>query len=223
MTAPDGKAGTKGPCPRCGQRLQVPNPVRRTIVGKLVSAATRRRPAPVVAPVAERVPVVSCPHCQGKLAVRPEHVGQVLQCVHCKGKAQLASTPSGLALRPVSPFADLPVTALPEVRESDWGVDLEDDYRERARAVRRQGGNGAGIAGLTLGCVAASIVFTGYFIFCGIGNYLAIPLSVAGFVCSCFGRGGTRVAGIIVSLLSLALAVLAVVYIAEQWKELFSR
>jgi len=40
LTAGDGKAGSKLPCPKCGQRLQVPPPpVNHTILGELEPAA----------------------------------------------------------------------------------------------------------------------------------------------------------------------------------------
>jgi hypothetical protein len=210
MTAPDGRAGSKGPCPKCGQRLQVPNPVRRTIVGKLVSVATRRRPAPVVAPVAERVPIVPCPHCQGKLAVRPELLGQVLQCVHCKGKAQLASTASGLALLAVSPFADLPVVT-PAVDGSDWSVDLEEDRpRPRRRERDREAGvDSAGAGSVVLGSVALFLALLPMFSLMAwfrAGTLLdvALVLSIIGMLASIPQRTSLRVAGGLLSLLACA-------------------
>ena len=53
LSAPDDKAGFKGDCPRCGQRLQIPKPPRRqTVLGRLLRPG--RAPPPRVVPSPQR-------------------------------------------------------------------------------------------------------------------------------------------------------------------------
>jgi hypothetical protein len=52
LRAPDSAAGKKGPCPNCGQRLQIPAPPRRTMLGIVAPPAPRAERAPALAPYA---------------------------------------------------------------------------------------------------------------------------------------------------------------------------
>src|SRR5262249_14323278 len=113
MTAPDNLAGSKGVCPKCGQKVKVPNPPppaeNKTVLGKLLpedfahpetatNAATAPTPPPSdripmlelatavpPAPVASPTPQVLCPHCHRLVATSPQLAGQVVLCPHCRG------------------------------------------------------------------------------------------------------------------------------------------
>ena len=126
LDQPENAAGTKLPCPSCGQRLQVPlPPENKTVLGTPLgadvpitpSAVPAALPAGGAAPPPEiPAPVTSsthvqvrlvmgrehlfwpCPYCQNSVDV-PQDLGQVsVRCPHCAKKIEVPY-PSGMPRR----------------------------------------------------------------------------------------------------------------------------
>ena len=87
LKAPEGSAGRMITCPKCGQSLVVPAPVRSPGPIFPESAAISPTPLPPVGAVtAESSPgkiPVSCPGCDRTLQVLPDQLSLKLQCSHC--------------------------------------------------------------------------------------------------------------------------------------------
>jgi hypothetical protein len=91
---PDDRAGSKGACPTCGQRVQVPQPTpsNKTRLGKLLlddapaptptSEIPKWIPAPAV-PVATPASSITCPRCRLELAYKPAQAGGWVTCPRC--------------------------------------------------------------------------------------------------------------------------------------------
>lgn len=89
---------------------------------------------------------------------------------------------------------------MPRRRSDDF--DFEDDYDPRPR---RRGGEETdtfGIIGLILGIIAVVCLLLGCFT-CGLTYFVAAPLALIGGICSFFGRGGMKVAGLVLNVLTL--------------------
>lgn len=101
LRVPDQAGGKKGPCPQCGQRLQVPQaiplPRNRTVLG----APPARHP-----PRIENL--FSCPVCRADVGVSEEELGRMVSCHRC-GSSFAAIQATGLAAGlPSSPPRDFP-------------------------------------------------------------------------------------------------------------------
>jgi DNA-directed RNA polymerase subunit RPC12/RpoP len=82
LKAPDDGAGRKIPCPRCGQRLQVPTPPQppehgKTVLGSLLPPVGGSGPV-VAAPL-----MTACPSCGQGLKVPDNLIGQKVRCARC--------------------------------------------------------------------------------------------------------------------------------------------
>jgi TM2 domain-containing membrane protein YozV/DNA-directed RNA polymerase subunit RPC12/RpoP len=94
LTVADDKAGTKGPCPVCGIRLQVPMPrPNKTVLGSLVTdeppSVEPSRPAS--APSGQ---IVECPACKKRVNVPHASIGRWVECPYCReGFAAVADSP----------------------------------------------------------------------------------------------------------------------------------
>ncbi len=88
LTAPEKKAGRKAPCPQCGQRLQIPFPVRKkTVLGKLMPESPTSSPLPLKPPLATELrghTQVECPACGFLFPVPEGHLGRWLECPKCE-------------------------------------------------------------------------------------------------------------------------------------------
>jgi hypothetical protein len=93
LKAPDHGAGRKIPCPRCGQRLQIPFPVQhKTILGQFVSDPTAPSPVqPSAIKPAGAVPshgqvLIDCPCCKRPVQVHKEAIllGRWVECPKCR-------------------------------------------------------------------------------------------------------------------------------------------
>jgi Zn finger protein HypA/HybF involved in hydrogenase expression len=136
----DQEAGSKIPCPSCGQRLQVPQPppsdhtvmgelsldaANQTLLGDLAPQPSPRnfpQPRPVL-PAPVRTPTASfqfaCPYCQTVITANANNVGKRVACPRCKSPMDI--------LLPGGPLANvpLPVAAFAEQRLAV--IEIEDE------------------------------------------------------------------------------------------------
>ena len=93
----------------------------------------------------------------------------------------------------------------------DLDDDDDDDYRQpqrsRTNGRRESGTDAPGVIGLVLGVVAIICLLMGCFT-CGLTYYAAAPLALVGGICSFFGRGNMKVAGLVLNLLTLIPAII---------------
>jgi DNA-directed RNA polymerase subunit M/transcription elongation factor TFIIS len=115
LEAPIHKAGEKVPCPKCGQRLQVPGPTReKTVLADALPESMNRAAARGAPPVRTSAPLtiaVACPGCGRRILLPEEKLGAVIECAKCDtrfvaggGREELPSHPAR-ALAP--PAGDL--------------------------------------------------------------------------------------------------------------------
>lgn len=126
MQAGDGRAGTEGKCPRCGQRLIVPGaaPAPPASLG-VRPADLRASPPPPPPPVPPRQqPTVSCPSCGGVMSADSALAGRAVSCPFC-GAAFVM--PGGPSHAQVVVLPDAPPPPQRQLREED------DDDRPRRR------------------------------------------------------------------------------------------
>ncbi len=165
---------------------------------------------------------VTCPTCKQELEVDARHAGQEVECGSClqvfvardPGAPPPAPSPGKKpykARREPGEDEDEPRRESRPARrsrrdEDDYG-DYEDDYD---RPPRGGSADVPGIVGLVLGCVAVVCLLLGCFT-CGITYVLAVPLALIGTGFSLFGRGGLRVAGLLLNVLALLPAIVVLV------------
>ncbi len=164
ISAPDDKAGGKGPCPKCGQRVQIPEPpkpppmLNKTVLGRiedimpgspLLPFGTMPSPVPTASapPVAQRVdaPMASvvpvppaatyCPRCRSEISCPPELIGRVVACPVCHEQFVIPQVPV-LASAAAQALPDLAPAPAPERRATYR--DDEDDEPSRSRRQREQ-------------------------------------------------------------------------------------
>jgi DNA-directed RNA polymerase subunit RPC12/RpoP len=100
LTRLDQEAGGKMACPSCGQRLQIPTPPHKTVLGELIPptktrlgelaaptqtppASSAGLPAAQQAPGAARMAVTRCPECRRSLDVPEDLIGCWVECPEC--------------------------------------------------------------------------------------------------------------------------------------------
>ncbi len=226
----DDKAGTQGACPKCGQRVQVPqrlaSPPEKTVLDKLspevpereaIPAGGQRPGAPAV------VPRTLCPRCRQEVGCPPELAGRSVVCPHCGAMFNL---PGGQPVAAPAPITTRPGRApiefdepqpAPKRRERRPEIDEEEeDDRPRRRRRNRDhddfrpdpGPGPAAILGLIFSCIG---FFFGILIpfSCGTSIYIALPTSLGGFIMSLCGRpSAARTLGIVFGAIGLLLSVL---------------
>ncbi len=127
LTREDREAGSKFDCPSCGQRLRVPQPVNKTLLGEAVrpgNAPGRERTPTFVetaSPLAphrvaepEYVPIGNCPGCGQSLSISRSIFGQRFQCPGCHLDLQAPGGPA-----PATPLAPPDTTLLGLVKDSE--------------------------------------------------------------------------------------------------------
>jgi DNA-directed RNA polymerase subunit RPC12/RpoP len=164
LDQPENAAGTKMPCPSCGQRLQVPlPPENKTVLGAPLgtdvpltpsavpaalppggAAPQPEIPAPVASSTHVQVRLVMgrehlfwpCPYCQNSVDV-PQDLGQMsVRCPHCAKKIEVPY-PGGMPRRaapPPPPPVNRPAAPLPP--EPPPRPRYDDDHWDR-RPPRR--------------------------------------------------------------------------------------
>ncbi len=221
----DDRAGSKLPCSKCGQRLQVPpkQDLSKTVLGAPlfpeVQAWGRGASAPPPLPVLLVGP--TCPHCGSVVGFDAARAGQQARCPHCHGLLRL---PGGFD--PVQPTGAVATAdavnsfANPKPRER-W----EPAPRRRRRRRYRDEEASPGHADV---CGILSIVFG------GIGlAMLCAPLAVVlvaivvdgvGVILGLVGiqitwnrgaSGACSIVGLVLSLVALLLTVLALIWWIE--------
>lgn len=96
LEAPVSEAGTKKPCPACGQRLQVPNPPPNRAVAAAPARgldktmlATDERAAPPQPPIK-----YNCPNCKKPLEAPASEGGDKKNCPACGQRLQVPAAPA---------------------------------------------------------------------------------------------------------------------------------
>jgi len=181
--APDGAAGRRVKCPKCGAILQVGNPAGTSLPPVRQPDSARAEGQP------ERR---ECPYCSETImatARKCKHCGEIIDPELKESRRQ---TGNGKARR-----AD------------DYDDDYDDDPRAQARTPG--GGNDAvGIIGLILGCISGVLVMaaccTG-----GVTLFAAVPFSVIGFIVSVCGTGTPKTLGLVFNSLVFIPAVILLV------------
>jgi len=128
LSVPDDKVGVKAPCPKCGQRLQVPRPAPpppadRTLLGELDAtdpmptsaqfnrsldaAVAARGPANIItdAPVSSGQIQFTCPFCSASVKAADSQRNKNSRCPKCKEPIRVPDTDGGLAGDPVEDVA----------------------------------------------------------------------------------------------------------------------
>jgi hypothetical protein len=132
MAAPDDRAGSKGTCPKCGQRIQVPKPppANKTVVGKLLDDQPASAPfkqvdasvATIPPPPPSPGPTILCPRCHQSAFCPPELLGWTVSCPSC-GESLTASghtpVPSAVAIPTALPINPAPQPQLGPFRNLD--------------------------------------------------------------------------------------------------------
>lgn len=153
MEVRDDQVGAKGSCPKCGQRIQVPAPVHKTVLGQLELSGTDSKTSTRAVPqarsaVGERAPERSrfaCPSCNAVLESPLSDAGTKINCPRCNQRILVpppahTKTVLGTALSPgqaTSPAleaAEDPAwqTLRAEVRSASSGVFSEPAGKRRA-------------------------------------------------------------------------------------------
>jgi DNA-directed RNA polymerase subunit RPC12/RpoP len=175
LGCPDHKAGRKMPCPKCGQRLLVPNPIKpaannKTVLGeplpapdrlddvRAANASTARIPPPPLQSSAPRL--INCPGCHSQLEVQNDGLEQQVDCPSCGTR--------------FTALPDEPETISPDPVASTFaGDDIQCDGCDRLIMVPRKTHNRRG---KTRNQLATDFLLLAVFFLCGL-------------MCSCLGGG----------------------------------
>jgi predicted Zn finger-like uncharacterized protein len=150
-TVDDKNAGKKSNCAKCGQRIQVPAPVRnKTVLGESVSAAPVVMDLPAAAP--GKIAIL-CPGCGHRAEVAAHFAGSVAKCPKCDTSFTIGER------IPATDRTD-ELQASPVASDESGRSQVEDDFRnDYSPSPRRRpnAGQGLAIVGLILGILGIVI------------------------------------------------------------------
>ena len=155
---------------------------------------------------------VTCPTCKVTLEIDERYTGQEVECGSCF-ETFVAERPSSRRKWDDDEDEEERPSRRRSRRDDD---DDDEDYAPRRRRVRRrpsEGGNPAAALALVLGILSVP------FMCCC--TLISIPVSLGGAVCGFIGMQkeegkGMAITGLVLSLLSLVLSVLALIFVGMQ-------
>jgi len=148
LQSPAQDAGNKIECPKCGQRLLIPNPAKpaasnKTVLGSLLPSssgltATSSRATGSVPQSTDAGTVdVTCPCCGRVIPLSPHELSLVIQCSRCLAPFNPSShLPSLSGVSAASQQPPSPLSAAQDESRVLWGIKKDDGLQQAPTGLR---------------------------------------------------------------------------------------